>query len=177
VQHDRFVRNWRGDGEHYPRYERLRDDLKEDYVTFKSFLDQEKLGIPRTTQGEITYVNQIVADETWDSHGDAHKVFQVCSLPTAEKEPALEDFGFALRYVIPDKKGTPVGRLYVTVGSAFRKTDEKPVFVMKLIARGRLNEEGEGAVFGFHELGREWIVRRFAALTTPEMHRIWGREK
>lgn len=175
VQNDRFVRNWRGSGDQYPRYEVLRSAFKEDYSIFENFLKDEGVAPPNPTQCEITYVNNIVAGKGWEHHGEAHKVFEVCSLPDLESEPEPEDFGFALRYMIPDEQGAPIGRLRVTVSSAHRTKDKTPLFVMTMIARGKLKGEGINSVVAFHDLGRAWIVKRFAALTTAQMHEIWGR--
>jgi uncharacterized protein (TIGR04255 family) len=178
VQRDRFIRNWRGPGETYPRYERLRDLFREDYATFLRFLEEEGFAAPVPRQCEVTYVNQIVAGEGWQHHGEAHMVFQACSLPdsTREPEPEPEDFGFAVRYQIREKGASPVGRLHVTVSSAHRKKDQKPLFVMTLTARGMLQGRNTESIDAFFDLGRAWIVKRFAALTTTKMHEIWGRQ-
>jgi len=176
VQRDRFIRNWRGPGDRYPRYEKLRDLFREDYATFLSFLAEEGFAAPIPRQCEITYVNQIVAGEGWQHHGEAHQVFQACSLPGPSPEPEPEDFGFAVRYLIRNEEVSPVGRLYVTVSSAQRKKDLKPLFVMTLIARGMLPSKSTESILAFLDLGRAWIVKRFAALTTERMHEIWGRQ-
>ncbi len=175
VQTDRFVRNWRGSGEQYPRYEALRSAFEKDYSIFEEFLNDEGLARPKPIQCEVTYVNHIVAGNGWEHHGEAHKVFEVCSRPVVKPEPEPEDFGFARRYVIPDEHGSPAGRLHVTVSSAHRTRDEKPLFVMTLIARGKLEGEDINGVLAFYDLGRAWIVKRFAALTTVQMHKIWER--
>lgn len=172
VQNDRFIRNWRGSGEKYPRYEALRELFREDYATFLKFVEQEKFDAPQLQECEVTYVNQIVAGEGWHHAGEAHRVFQVCSLPKNDEEPEPEDFGFAVRYVIRDDGANRVGGLEVTVNSAQRTKDQKPVFVMTLTARGMSSDGFET----FFDLGRAWIVKRFAALTTEKMHQIWERQ-
>jgi hypothetical protein len=45
------------------------------------------------------------------------------------------------------------------------------MFVMELTARGQVGTGTE-----FFDLGRKWIVKSFAELTTPAMHKIWGRK-
>jgi hypothetical protein len=49
------------------------------------------------------------------------------------------------------------------------------MYVMNLTARGRPDEESIEGALRFLDIGREWIVRGFAAVTTPEMHAIWRR--
>ena len=80
-----------------------------------------------------------------------------------------------LRFVILAEEGKPIGRLHVALQPAWKKADNSPILVMTLTARGApLGEDIEGA-FAFFELGRRWIVKGFADLTTPEMHRAWER--
>lgn len=174
VQRNRFARNWRGLGQDYPRYERLRASFQEDYANFEEFLVGEQLGTLSLMQAEVTYVNHIFAGNVWSGHGDAHKVFEICALPQGA-ESLAEDFGFAARYVIPDIEGDPAGRLHVTVRSAYRAKDQRPLFVMQLTARGKSKVDGLEGILSFMNLGREWIVNRFAALTTRQMHEVWGR--
>ena len=45
------------------------------------------------------------------------------------------------------------------------------MYVFQLTARGQAGES-----FEFLDLGRKWIVKSFAALTTPQMHRVWKRK-
>ena len=42
-----------------------------------------------------------------------------------------------------------------------------------LLVRTRM---GLGESFDFFDLGRRWIVKSFAALTTPRMHEVWRRK-
>jgi hypothetical protein len=76
---------------------------------------------------------------------------------------------FQAGFPILDNSGAFVGRLHATVQSVMRLTDGAHMFVFDLTARGQV---GEGTAF--FDLGREWIVRSFKELTTPEMHEIWG---
>lgn len=176
IQQDRFARNWRGKGEDYPRYEKVRKDFEEDYRLFQEFVSAEKLGVLKPIQAEVTYVNHVFAGDEWAHHGEAHKVFRVCSFPDLPSEPELEDYGFALRYRIPDESNKPIGRLHVNVSSAYKGPEQLPLFVMQMTARGKFEGDSLESVQRFHDLGREWIVRRFAALTTDKMQRIWGRK-
>jgi hypothetical protein len=75
-----------------------------------------------------------------------------------------------LRFVIPGPEGQPVGRLHVDVQPVFRAVDNKPMYLFSLTARGQIGED-----YSFFDLGRAWIVKSFAALTTPRMHEVWRR--
>ncbi len=174
VQTDRFIRNWRktGDGDAYPRYEKVREWFDHDFMKFKHFASQEDLGPIEVNQCEVTYVNHIVAGDGWTSHEDIDKVLTVWRQPGTPIPGRAEDATFHARFPIKDATGLPVGRLHVDVQAAFRNSDSKPMFVLNFTARGML-----GTTTEFFDLGREWIVRSFATMTTEEMHQVWKRRR
>lgn len=101
---------------------------------------------------------------------------QWSDLPSGGFLPKAEDIAVRFRYIIPDEAGKPIGRLHVVFQPAWRTTDSTPIFTMNLTARGKpLTADIDGA-FAFFDLGRRWIVKGFAELTTKVMQEeIWGR--
>jgi uncharacterized protein (TIGR04255 family) len=174
VQADRFIRNWRkkADGDAYPRYEKVKERFDEDFLEFQDFAFREKLGDIEVNQCEVTYVNHIVAGDGWTSHEDLDKVLTVWTNPGAAFPGKAEDAAFHARFPIKDAAGHLVGRLHLDVQAAVRNADGKPMFVLSLTARGMLGKSTE-----FFDLGREWIVRSFAEITTTEMHEVWKRRR
>jgi len=172
LQADRLIRNWRkiGDEDAYPRYEIVRQRFDEDFKLFQRFAAREDLGPIEVNQCEITYVNHIVAGDGWTAHEEIGEVLTVWKHPGGPFPGKAEDVAFHARFVIPGPNGHPAGRLHVDVQPAFRKRDNKPIFVLNLTARGMA-----GDATGFFDLGREWIVRSFAEMTTPQMHGVWRR--
>jgi len=172
LQRDRFLKNWRktGEGDAYPRYERVREGFDRDFSDFGRFVARNELGALRVNQHEVSYVNHIVAGDGWEHHTDIDKVFTLWRQPASPVPGPVQDLSFRARFPIYSKSGSFVGRLYATLQSATRLTDGAPMFVFELTARGQA-EEGED----FFDIGREWIVRSFAEFTTPIMHRVWGR--
>jgi len=178
VQQDRFIHNWRRaeTDEGYPHYEHVRTTFEENWRIFESFCDEEGLDTPSPNQCEVTYVNHIIAGKGWEWHGDLGNVLTLFS-PTYSEPflPRAEGARFACRYVIPNEGGKPVGRLHVSVDSAYRRSDSRAILVLNMVARGRPVGNGLGGVLRFMDLGHEWIVRGFASITTKQMHKIWGR--
>ena len=174
VQRDRFIKNWRkvGQKDLYPRYEQLRAGFDEDFGAFADFISKQNLGTIRINQCEVSYINHIVAGMGWKTHADVDEVFTVWRQPKTSFPGRAEDLSFRARFPMYDSAGTFSGRLHVTVQSVRRLSDGVPMFLLELTARGQV---GEGT--DFFDLGREWIVRSFAELTTPSMHMIWGRRK
>jgi uncharacterized protein (TIGR04255 family) len=174
VQTDRFIKNWRktGEGDAYPRYENVKEWFQQDFKEFQEFASREKLGTIGVNQCEVTYVNHIVPGEVWASHEDLDKVFTLWKQPSAPFPGKAEDAVFHARFPIRDGSGHPVGRLHADVQAALHSADNKPMFVLNLTARGLLGRSTE-----FFDLGREWIVRSFAEMTTTEMHHVWKRKR
>lgn len=178
VQQDAFVHNWRkvGEGDKYPRYEYIREKFCAELEKFEQFLVREGLGKLVPNQCEVTYVNHIISNSAWERHGqvaDAVTVWVARYSDSFLSEP--EDVRFAVRYVIPDDIGNPLGRLHVSLQPAYRTEDDKPILILKFTARGRPDGEGREGILRFLDKGREWIVRGFASITSRRMHEIWGR--
>ena len=173
VQQDRFIKNWRkvGVGDQYPRYEKVKAAFEADFDGFQSFVAEHKLGTIRVNQCEVTYVNHILAGEGWESYRDVDKIFTVWRQPTSDTFPgAVEDLRFYARFLIEGDGGKPIGRLHADAQPAIRTSDDRPMYVFNLTARGQIGES-----FEFFDAGRLWIVRSFVRLTTEDMHDIWKR--
>jgi uncharacterized protein (TIGR04255 family) len=171
VQRDRFIKNWRKAEEAglYPRYETVKEGFDRDFSSFRDFASRYQLGGVRVNQCEVTYINHIVAGRGWSTHADIEKVFTVWRQPHSAYPGPAQDLTFHARFLISDTSGAPVGRLHASLQPVLRVSDAIPMFVLNLTARGQI---GEG--IDFFDLGREWIVRSFKELTTPDMHAIWG---
>jgi len=178
IQRDRFVHNWRkvGAGDEYPRYESVKQRFEEELGTFCQFLAREDIGELVPNQCEVTYVNHIVSGAGWQRHGDLGEVMPIWAGRYSDTFlPEPENIGLGFRYIIPGADSNPLGRLLVSVDSAYRADDDRPIYVLVLTARGGPIGEGIEGALGFLDVGREWIVRGFTSVTSPRMHEIWGR--
>jgi uncharacterized protein (TIGR04255 family) len=84
VQKDRFIHNWRkqgdGEGKEYPRYRHVRDVFVRELNAFKDFLRREGLGQPVINQCEVTYFNHLESGKGWERHGQVQDVMSTwCS--------------------------------------------------------------------------------------------------
>lgn len=174
LQNDRFIKNWRKQAETdpYPHYEPvIKPAFERDYKEFEGFLAEENLGAIKVNQCEVTYVNHIVSGEGWDKFGDAARIFTFWNGAASPYPGLTEDLMAHLRFPITHETGGPLGRLHVDIQPALRASDNRPIYVMNMTARGQF---GEGT--GFFDIGREWIVKSFEQLTTQSMHRVWGKK-
>ena len=171
VQNDRFIKNWRkeGDSEQYPHYDKtIRPNFDRDFRIFLAFLEKNQLDTPCINQCEVTYVNHIIAGEGWEHYGELEKIFTFWRSPDVTPPGPTEDLRLHARFVIPGDDGKPVGRLHVDLQPAVRLSDSRLMYLLQLTARGQI-EDG----VGFFDIGREWIVKTFKRLTSESMHTIW----
>jgi hypothetical protein len=118
-------------------------------------------------QCELTYVNPLSPGTQWHSRGLLRRLLvQRAGVdPLDTLLPAPEDVQSGTRYKIHGSDGVTVGRLYVLVRSMWIENPE-PMVLVTLSAQGRPGGGGMEGVKAFFDVGFEWIVRGFAALTT-----------
>jgi uncharacterized protein (TIGR04255 family) len=179
VQMDRLILNWRkksGKGT-YPRYESMRQRLEQALTMFAGFLRSEQLGEVAPNQCEVTYVNHMEQGKGWTKPSEVASVFPgFAGRWSSEFLPEPEDVRAALRFVIPGPDPThPLGRLHAQIEPRYRRQDNSPLLSLTMTARLRPMAKDLAGAMSSLDLGREWIVRGFAALTADPMHKIWER--
>lgn len=175
LQPDRLLYNWQQieTVDVYPRYAKVRSNFLTEWLRFCSFLEKERLEQPRVDQCEVTYVNHILYGAGWNSFGELDKVVSLWSgQSSGDFLRAPEKVSVNVQYIMPEGRG----RLYVSLQPVIRKKDAKEVLQLNLTARGAPLSSQTDDVFRWLDLGREWVVKGFTDFTTPEMHRLWGRE-
>jgi uncharacterized protein (TIGR04255 family) len=177
IQKDRFLHNWRkiGDGDSYPRFERMLETFQTGLSRFSAAIASESLGPLIPNQCEISYVNQmpVIANGSLSDLIDDMFGQHTGSL-ALEDLGKPEDLRFVLRYVMRDEKRSPIGRLIVTAEPG-RRADGQAVVQLTLTARGRPLTPDQQGILEFLKLGRVSVVRGFTHLTGPKMHKIWER--
>jgi uncharacterized protein (TIGR04255 family) len=177
VQRDRFTTNWRkvtGE-ETYPRYDRsIRPRFIKEFARFQSFVTSAGLGSIEPQQCEVTYVNNIVRGEAWDTFADLSRLFSFWSgRGSSGFLPEPESLNFSGSFLMPEKRG----RLRFSVQHAISSTDMREIVQVQITARGRPASTTDEDVWAWLDFGRDWIVRGFTDLTTPKAHSIWALRK
>lgn len=175
VQSDRFIYNWRkGDSDaEYPRYESfVLPQFQRWWTAFTAFLDEQRLPTPKVNQCEVTYVNHIFEGHGWNPPGNWHEIFSYMQESGSKFLPRPESQSDNLNFAFLEHDG----RLRVNISTAVRNRDGRRVIVMQLTAKGKPKSSEQADIVRWFNVGREWIVRGFADLTTPRMHQIWERE-
>lgn len=177
VQRDRFVLNWRRKDDTYPHYAELLPRFQQEYDVFASFVAEHNLGDLVPDQCQVTYLNPVPLEGEYSCPGGMAGLLEGWS-GTHSESPTLDggEASVQIRYPITDQGGSRRGRLIVTVGSAVRAETDEAVLLLEMTARGRpLSGSLEGIV-EFLDHGHDAIVTMFAALTTTQMHTVWGRQ-
>lgn len=181
IQRNWFARNWRkaSGAAEYPRYRTIRERFAEDLTVFSNFVKEMGAGPLRPTQCEVSYINHVTPSGVWKSHGDLWKVLKnFGSPPTSDAfnlEP--EDVRLFWRYVLTGASGTPAGRLNIAVDPGFSSDKGDPLFALTLTARGKPESPDLPGILGFLDIGHEYAVNAFAAITTDEMQTAWRRRR
>jgi uncharacterized protein (TIGR04255 family) len=177
VQKDRFLHNWRkiGEADTYPRFERMLETFQAGFSTFEKAILSEGLGPIIPNQCEVTYINQMpvpaggnLSDLTDDMFGQHTGSLALDDLGKPE------DLRFLLRYVMKDMEGKPIGRLIASAEPA-RRIDGQTIVQLTLTARGRPSTPDQSGIVDFFTRGRNSVVKGFAHLTGPKMHKLWER--
>jgi hypothetical protein len=173
LQRDRLVLNWRQiePGDTYPRFEPLRDSFEANYNRLEKAVSELALGALVPTQCQIDYINPVNPPRGLGHLDDVLTVWNPTYsdgfLGTPEVVRLAQGYGIWA-------EGIFRGRLYISAEPA-EALQGQGTIVLALTARGNPIGEGIGGVLAFFDLGREWIVRSFASITTETMHRSWKR--
>ena len=174
VQPDRFAFNWRKEPPEapYPRYEHLRSEF---IAAYAAFLDTVQAGGRnlRPNWCEITYINPIPPPAEDTARADLSSILKRVSPDTPRSLPNIEDTTLSERYLLY-RGDEPMGRFHISATPAVRTGDLTPVYVLNLVARGLAESADLTGIVSFMDKGRELIVKSFAEMTTPAMHKRWG---
>jgi uncharacterized protein (TIGR04255 family) len=181
VQHDRFIFNWRRQGDEeikYPRYRTIRRRFEELFRIFAAAVGDELLAANSPNWCAITYVNHIVAADPGSapSHMPLSRILRTVASPKSSVLPTLEDTIFQQRHLLPpsEPEQAPGGRLYIKANPVVRANDRIPGYALELRVLARPDGKSRAAVMRCFDQGRDLIVRSFKDITTPAMHKQWG---
>lgn len=177
IQRNRFIINWRkvtGD-EIYPRYlTALRPRFEQEWERVRNFVVEQGAGDIDVKQCEVTYVNDILRGDGWQTFPEALALITPLSGGSANQFlPPPETLTIAGSYLLPEERG----RLHFSANHALRQFDKREMIQMRLTVRGRPLSSTNADVLNWMDMGREWIVRGFTDLTSSKAHAIWGRTR
>lgn len=176
-QFDRFYFNWRRRKDDYPRYPHVIQQFESVLNKIDTFFEEQGFGEVNPTEYELTYINHIPKGSGWESIEDLSNgsIFRdfVWDPKSERFLPHPLNVTWTQEFPLPQM----LGRLIVALKQAIRMDDKVPLLVLELTARGTDGLEDKKSYRKWFDTAHEWIVRGFTDLTTPELHKIWEREK
>ena len=156
----------------YHPYATRRQEFSQQLEQVQDFFRTEGIGQLEPTTWTVTYINHIDY-EGFRKVGPA--VARTLTFWTNQSSdnwlPEPDKVALDFTFPMPDN----AGRLNVNLATAVVLGDKSHVLRLDLTARGQLKtREVPGALAGI-DLGHDWVVRGFASLTRPEMHKVWER--
>jgi uncharacterized protein (TIGR04255 family) len=178
VQSDRFSFFWQRHraNQEYPRFAALLEAFRRDFAIFRQFVRDAALGDIVPNQCALSYTNRIPKGRGWDVAADLAHVFPFWGNQYSESVPLdLEDFGFGRIYTVRSAEGAQVARLYVVAHKDVFPPEAEESVELDLTVRGPPELPTEDKVIEFFEMARRKIVTTFPAVTSKQMHELWGR--
>ena len=174
-QVDRFYFNWRRRQSDYPRYDHVIKNFERVLNTIVNFFSEFELGELKPIEYELSYINHIPNGQGWNTIDDLPRIFSDFVWKKTKERflPNPEKVAWQTEFSLPEKKG----HLIVNLKQATRTEDKVALLVLELKTRGIGESANKEDIRKWFDLAREWIVRGFTDLTTPEIHKIWELEE
>jgi uncharacterized protein (TIGR04255 family) len=174
LQNDRFILNWRkvtGE-EEYPRYEKVRARFELEWTRFCKFLLDERLGSPKVTKCEVTYVNHLEYNLGWKSYGELNQAIALWSgSHSGGFLPSPHRVSINSTYLMSENNG----KLHIAMQPVLRKRDGEEILQLNFTAQCDPPSPANEEILQCFNLSRKWIVEGFTDFTAPHMHKIWER--
>jgi uncharacterized protein (TIGR04255 family) len=178
LQSDRLLVNWRmrPSGGAYPRFPEVRRRFVAATEALQHLCRERTSLTVVPNQCELTYFNKVPlpAGAEWGDFDRLLSGLKIAKGP--EWARPFSDGRVALRSELRDEHDEPFARLQIDCTPAQIDLSQK-VWTLNISVRGRpLRPEFED-VLNFLDRAHREIVTCFAAITTKDMHLLWGRQR
>lgn len=169
IQSDTFIQNWRKSKERpYLHYRDLRPSFERMWDRYLKFLRENQVRAPIVRECEVTYVNYIDKGTGWNNLKELAEVISPWSGESSGAFlPTPEVVSMDVAFPIKPKSG----RLRVILEPGIR--EGKQTLQLTLTARCKPDSSNSADLLTALDVGREWVVRGFADITTSKMHALW----
>lgn len=173
---NRFLHNWRKlqESDDYPRFPDAYSRFTEWWSAFRSFLADVGLPDPTLQLFELTYVNMIGAPGADFPRNVSRFMNFYKELPQTASGADPRGLELTLSWPLEAKADRLTMKLRHGVRATEPREDAEPVMIVEFTALGTA-EKGGTDMDQWFKTAHDAIVYTFAALTTEESHKIWGR--
>lgn len=177
VQQDLIIHNWRQvePSAIYPRYKTVKDEFDCAVRKFNKFITAHDLGYIEPRYYELSYVNLIAEGEGYESPGTLGELLPDFAWRQSENRflPDPSSMNYQTVFELPDGNG----KLRVSIQDAFRKSDEKRLIRILIVARGMPQSKSVATPEEWFELAHEWVVNTFVDLTGETIQARYWRKR
>lgn len=174
VQDTRFTYNWIKKDSHYPSYNDLLPEFKEKFKLFENFIEDAKLGTIEQNQWEVTFINEIYANNLMSTLSEISNIIPGFYIPNnAQESLALDTAGFGWTMEIGDQ----LGRIHISITHGKKGSSEGPELIaLQFVARGAIDKSRNIDLSSGFDLGHNTIVNLFTDMTSDDAHKLWERK-
>jgi uncharacterized protein (TIGR04255 family) len=176
IQRNALFANWQKTSADvaYRDYAQRREEFSKQLRMVEAFFREEGIGKLEPTAWSVTYINH-VAYEGPNTVGPAvAKMLEAWSNQRSDNWlPDPDKVVLDCTFTMPDN----AGRLNVNLMPVVLLNEKKHMLHLDLTARGQVKSADVAGALAGIDTGHEWVVRGFASLTRPEMHKEWEREQ
>lgn len=169
-----LMHNWRKSDKDptYHRYERLKQNLRDDWATFTDFLRHNSLGEPVVPRCEMSYFNHLVRGQDWSDFSELSDFFTVWRTPPADAAfGTIQIAAFNVLYKLE------TGTVAVLVQPAILASDGKEIIQFSLAASAPPKNSQTDALFACLDECHENAHRAFVDFTTEAARERWKQQK
>ncbi len=181
LQSDKFLYNWRKVSQtvEYPHFQDVYQGFSVEWQHFEDWWRQlwqaqqlaptfPGLDPIKTTQYELTYLNQIGHEQGWDSSADTQRIFKFLAgnwsgFPLSQ--PQAHQFN--LEFALPEGMGT----LSISISQGIELESNLPVLICELTAR---SANTQLPIDHWFEAAHESMVQSFLHILNEDVKTAWG---
>lgn len=176
VQRDRFTFNWRkaGPDQVYPGFSAICEKFEGFYTRFTQTVKNMQIGEVAPTQYELTYIDQFMHGDGWETLDDIGKIYTLFSHSSQTQSfwSGMEAVNFHASFPVADLHG----RLHLALSNRIKMPEQTPTLQTDFTVRG-FPEGTEEAMIAWFKSSRDHIREKFVSMFSDDIQtQIWGRK-
>jgi uncharacterized protein (TIGR04255 family) len=178
VQRDRFTFNWRKteSAPEYPGFSSIFEGFKGFYNRFKQVLEKQEIGSITPSQYELTYIDQLLRGDGWDTLDDIGKIYNlfVDSQQSDSFWSNAESMILRTSFPVPDLHG----RLHLAIRSRVKMPEQRQTLQTDFTMRGFPGNTEHDAMIAWFKVARDRIREKFTSMFTGDIQtQVWERKQ
>lgn len=176
VQRDRFTFNWRktNSDQKYPGFSTIYERFENFYNRFCLTIKKLEIGSLTPLQYELTYIDQLMQGESWNSIYDVGKIYNMftASFEAEHFWKSAESVNFRTSFPVQDLHS----RLHVAISNRLKMPEKIHTLQTDFTLRG-FPENVDYEIASWFRLAHDYIIAKFRSMFTEDIQtQVWGRK-